>query len=62
MNLEKPFHRRDAAQEAFLQRLLERGVVERIPPPLTPDTVREEHDPIPIEGKPISQEIIEGRR
>jgi hypothetical protein len=51
-----------SAREAVLRRLLELGIVAEIRPPLTPDTVREEHEPIPIEGKPISEEIIEGRR
>lgn len=49
-------------RDAVLRRLLELGIVTEIRSPLTPDAIREEHEPIPIEGKPISEEIIGGRR
>jgi predicted RNase H-like HicB family nuclease len=42
--------------------LFEEGVLAEITPPLPPSARREEHGPIPIEGRPISEEIIEGRR
>jgi predicted RNase H-like HicB family nuclease len=45
-----------------LQTLLERGLIDEIPPPPPLGGKREEHEPIPIEGRPISEEIIEGRR
>jgi predicted RNase H-like HicB family nuclease len=45
-----------------LRELLDRGLIDEIPPPPRPGEQREEHEPIPIEGKPISEEIIEGRR
>jgi hypothetical protein len=49
-------------REVVLRRLLELGIMTEIRPPLTPDTMREEHEPIRVEGRPISEEIIEGRR
>ena len=42
--------------------LFDEGVISDIRSPLPPSAWREEHGPIPIEGKPISEEIIEGRR
>jgi predicted RNase H-like HicB family nuclease len=45
-----------------LHTLLEKGLIDEIPPPPPPGGKREEHQPVPIEGKPISEEIIEGRR
>jgi hypothetical protein len=50
-------------EEADLfQTLLEQGKIDTIPPPYPAGARREEHDPVQIEGKPISEEIIEGRR
>jgi hypothetical protein len=51
-----------ASREKVLRRLLDLGLIVEVRPALTPDTMREEHELIPIEGKPISEEIIEGRR
>jgi predicted RNase H-like HicB family nuclease len=42
--------------------LFDQGLLSEIRPPLPRSAWREQHDPIPIEGKPISEEIIEGRR
>jgi predicted RNase H-like HicB family nuclease len=42
--------------------LFDQGLLSEIRHPLPRSAWREEHDPIPIEGKPISEEIIEGRR
>lgn len=46
-------------QERFLQHLLERGMIRRIPP--RKNMPRDFH-PIPIKGKPLSETIIEDRR
>ena len=53
---------RTFSREDLNQALLDEGLISEIRPPLRPEDRREEHDPIPIEGKPISEEIIEGRR
>jgi predicted RNase H-like HicB family nuclease len=52
----------EASEPDLLQTLLERGLIDKIPLLPAAGTGREEHEPIPIEGKPISEEIIEGRR
>jgi len=49
-------------EQRFLEHLLALGIIEEIRPPLPPEGIREEHEPIPIEGRPISEEIIEARR
>ncbi len=52
--------RRTRAETDVLQTLLEQGLIDKIPPIHALDTDRLE--PIPIKGKPISEEIIEDRR
>ena len=42
--------------------LLELGLLTEITPPLAPDAIPKDRRPIPIEGKPISELIIEERR
>ncbi len=45
-------------------RLLRDGVIEHIPHPLTEADIKafEEYQPVPIEGKPLSETVIEERR
>lgn len=62
MSTQNDSHESASPREAILRRLLELGIVSEIRAPLTPDAMRAEHEPIPFEGRPISQEIIEGRR
>jgi hypothetical protein len=53
----------DQAESAkVLKRLLELGILTEVRPPLTQRTRREEREPIPIQGKPVSEEILEDRR
>ncbi len=42
--------------------LLERGVISRIPPPITDFTPYQNRKPIEVKGKPVSETIIEERR
>jgi hypothetical protein len=44
--------------------LLEDGVIDRIPRPLTEADIQafKEYKPVPIEGKPLSEMVIEERR
>lgn len=53
---------RSQQDQEVLEYLLALGLIEEIRPPLPPEGIREEHAPIQIAGKPISEEIIEGRR
>lgn len=53
---------RSQKEQEFLEYLLAVGMIEEIRPPLPPEGLRDEHPLIPIEGKPISEEIIEARR
>ena len=52
-----------AREEAWLQQMVERGLVKR-PRPLTPEEVakRRKFQPAVVLGKPVSQTIIEDRR
>jgi hypothetical protein len=56
---EAELRRREAE---FERRLLEKGIVTRIPPPITDSSSYEDWEPIEIEGKPLSETIIEERR
>ena len=49
-------------QEELARLLLSDGVISRIPPPITGPAPCEEWEPIRIEGKPLSETIIEERR
>jgi hypothetical protein len=51
---------REAEREAALQVLQESGLVKEIKRP--PMVARQEHPPVPIQGKPLSETIIEERR
>lgn len=50
------------AEEEFERRLLERGVISRIPPPITDLTPYRDRKLLEVEGKPLSETIIEERR
>ena len=49
-------------EEEFHQRLLERGVIGHIPPRVIDPVFEANRKPIEIEGKPVSEIIIEERR
>ena len=49
-------------EEEFEQRLLEKGVISRIPPPITDLTPYRNRKLIEVKGKPLSETIIEERR
>jgi hypothetical protein len=51
-----------AKHQQVLQRMLEDGVITRIPPPMTDFTRHRNWKPIEVEGKPVSETIIEERR
>jgi hypothetical protein len=42
--------------------LLEKGVISRIPPPITDLTPYQNRKPIEVKGKPVSETIIKERR
>jgi len=56
---------RDLLERALIEeldrRLLAQGVISRIPPPITDLTPYQNRKPIEIEGKPLSETIIEER-
>jgi hypothetical protein len=54
--------RSQSLQDQVKQRLLEMGVLTEITPPLPADAIPKNRRPIPIEGKPVSEIIIEERR
>lgn len=49
-------------EEEFEQRLLEKGVISRIPSPITDLTPYRNRKLIEVKGKPLSETIIEERR
>lgn len=49
-------------EEEFEQRLLEKGIISRIPPPITDLTPYRDRKLIEVKGKPLSETIIEERR
>jgi hypothetical protein len=49
-------------EEEFEQRLLERGFISHIPPPITDFTAYQNRRLIEVKGKPLSETIIEERR
>jgi hypothetical protein len=49
-------------EEEFERRLLEKGVISRIPPPITDLTPYRNRKRIEVKGKPLSEMIIEERR
>jgi hypothetical protein len=48
-------------EEAFMRHLLEIGLIWAIPPKL-PDPPGLDRTPIPVEGRPVSETLIEDRR
>jgi hypothetical protein len=52
----------ETPEQRLQQLLLERGLLAEITPPLRPEDYPRDRRPIPIEGKPISEFIIEERR
>jgi hypothetical protein len=53
---------RKKLQEELKQRLLELGLLPEITPPLPANAIPKNRQLIPVEGKPISEIIIEERR
>ena len=49
-------------EEEFEQRLLEKGIISRIPPPITDLAPYRDRKLIEVTGKPLSETIIEERR
>jgi hypothetical protein len=49
-------------EEEFERRLLERGVIRRIPPPIIDLTPYKNRKLMEVRGKPLSETIIEERR
>ncbi|HSZ57743.1 MAG TPA: hypothetical protein VK797_18920 [Tepidisphaeraceae bacterium] len=49
-------------EDRFDQLLLRDGLIERIPPPVADTQSYNAWRPIPIEGKPLSETVIEERR
>ena len=50
------------SEQEFERRLLERGIISRIPPPITDFTSYENRKPIKAKGKPVSELLLEERR
>ncbi len=44
------------------ERLLAKGIISRIPPPITDPESFRRYQPIKVKGKPISETLIEDRR
>ena len=63
LNSSEPTHTR-MTEDEFEQHLLATGVISEIPPPLTDADIAafRNYKPICVEGKPISETIIEERR
>lgn len=49
-------------EEEFERRLLEKGVISRIPPRVRDEAFYQNRKPVDVEGKPVSEIIIEERR
>lgn len=49
-------------EEEFAQHLYEKGVIGKPPPPITDFSRYENYEPVKVEGKPVSETIIEERR
>jgi len=56
--------KRSTAEEEIQLRLLRDGLIRRVPQPPTAADVRafEDYEPISVEGKPLSETIVEERR
>lgn len=62
MSTNRNFKRGASRQEDFLRFLVMNHIIDPADLPTPDDTDTDDFDPIPIEGKPISEEIIEERR
>jgi hypothetical protein len=53
-----------ATEDELAQELLREGILDHVPRPLTEADVKafEDYKPVPIEGKPLSETVIEERR
>jgi hypothetical protein len=51
-----------SAEEEFKRRLLQAGLLKQIKPPITDLTPYRDRKPFEIQGKPLSETIIEERR
>ena len=49
-------------EDEFEQRLLKKGIISRIPPRIRDATFYAQRKPVKVEGKPVSEIIIEERR
>ena len=49
-------------EEEFERRLLERGIITRVPPPITDLTPYKGRKLMEIQGKPLSETVMEERR
>jgi hypothetical protein len=49
-------------EDEFEQHLLDKGIISRIPPRIRDDSFYAKRKPIKVEGKPVSEIIIEERR
>jgi hypothetical protein len=49
-------------EEEFEQRLLQRGVISRIPPPIADSTSLQNRKLMEVKGKPLSETVIEERQ
>ena len=54
--------RQRSAEEQFMQRLLQLGLLEKITPPLSPEQYPKDRKPVVLEGQPLSEFLIEERR
>ncbi|CAN5189512.1 MAG: hypothetical protein H0T63_00320 [Pyrinomonadaceae bacterium] len=51
------------SEDEFEQHLLDKGIISRVPPPITDLTPYRERQPVEIlDGKPVSETIVEERR
>ena len=49
-------------EEEFERKLLEKGIISRIPPRIRDEAFYQNRQPVDVEGKPVSEIIIEERR
>ena len=50
------------SEDELQQRLLRAGIIRHIPPPITDFAPYQNRTPVSIEGKPLSETVIEERR
>lgn len=62
MTAENDPQKSPSVRDQVKKRLLDVGVLTEITPPLPPQAIPRNRRPIPIEGKPVSEIIIEERR